>query len=130
VISAGNLTGRAAERERFRVEDFDGVGQGALVGDTSDDGYLTVWQHGRCVPGSFLSLQWARYRCWLLRENSTANDIQPSWSPDGTKIALASDRDQAGFSSIYVISANGTNQTRLTFSGTTGHKMNSLLLTR
>ena len=62
--------------------------------------------------------------------NSTANDIQPSWSPDGTKIALASDRDQAGFSSIYVISANGTNQTRLTFSGTTGHKMNSLLLTR
>jgi uncharacterized repeat protein (TIGR01451 family) len=49
--------------------------------------------------------------------NSSANDIQPAWSPDGTKIAFASDRDQPGFPSIYVMNANGTNQTRLTFSG-------------
>jgi len=49
--------------------------------------------------------------------NTTANDTQPSWSPDGTKIAFASDRDQAGLSSIYVMNANGSNQTRLTFSG-------------
>src|SRR5260370_25530549 len=50
--------------------------------------------------------------------NSAANDTQPSWSSDGSKIAFASDRDQAGFSSIYVMNANGTNQTRLTISGT------------
>ena len=50
--------------------------------------------------------------------NSTANDTQPSWSPDGSKIAFASDRDQAGFPSVYVMSANGSNQTRLTSSGT------------
>lgn len=50
--------------------------------------------------------------------NNAVNDRQPSWSPDGTKIAFASDRDQPGFPSVYVMNANGTNQTRLTFSGT------------
>jgi dipeptidyl aminopeptidase/acylaminoacyl peptidase len=40
----------------------------------------------------------------------------PSWSPDGTKIAFASDRDHAGQASVYVMNANGTNQQRLTFS--------------
>jgi uncharacterized repeat protein (TIGR01451 family) len=48
--------------------------------------------------------------------NNNANDTQPSWSPDGTKIAFASDRDQAGFSSIYVMNANGSNQARVTLS--------------
>jgi Tol biopolymer transport system component len=47
---------------------------------------------------------------------SAANDGQPSWSPDGTKIAT-SDRDPPGKGSIYVMNANGSNQTRLTFSG-------------
>jgi len=41
-----------------------------------------------------------------------AIDNKPSWSPDGTKIAFASDRD--GNSEIYVMNADGTNQTRLT----------------
>jgi uncharacterized repeat protein (TIGR01451 family) len=50
--------------------------------------------------------------------NNNANETQPSWSSDGTKIAFASDRDQAGFSSIYVMNANGSNQTRVTLSGT------------
>jgi Tol biopolymer transport system component len=48
--------------------------------------------------------------------NSTSNDGQPSWSPDGTKIAFTSDRDHPGKASIYVMNANGSNQTRLTFS--------------
>jgi uncharacterized repeat protein (TIGR01451 family) len=50
--------------------------------------------------------------------NSTANDTQPAWSPDGSRIAFVSDRDQAGFPSVYVMSANGSGQTRLTSSGT------------
>ena len=37
----------------------------------------------------------------------------PTWSPDGTKIAFASDRD--GDQEIYVVNADGTGLTRLTF---------------
>ena len=47
-----------------------------------------------------------------LTNNPAADPIQPVWSPDGTKIALLSDRD--GNSEIYVMNADGTNQTRLT----------------
>ncbi|HEV2829565.1 MAG TPA: Calx-beta domain-containing protein [Pyrinomonadaceae bacterium] len=39
-------------------------------------------------------------------------DSQPAWSPDGTKIAFRSNRDNAGF--IYTMNADGTNLQRLT----------------
>jgi Tol biopolymer transport system component len=39
-------------------------------------------------------------------------DVNPAWSPDGSRIAFASERD--GNSEIYVMSANGTNPQRLT----------------
>jgi tol-pal system beta propeller repeat protein TolB len=42
----------------------------------------------------------------------TSNNSRPSWSPDGSKIAFVSDRD--GNSEIYVMNADGSNQTRLT----------------
>jgi len=42
----------------------------------------------------------------------SADDMYPSWSPDGRKIAFASMRD--GNWEIYVINANGTNLTNLT----------------
>jgi hypothetical protein len=42
----------------------------------------------------------------------TATDVDPSWSPDGTKIAFSSQRN--GNSEIYVMNSDGTNQTRLT----------------
>src|SRR5438046_3811878 len=41
-------------------------------------------------------------------------NIAPAWSPDGTKIAFASNRD--GNSEIYVMNADGSGQTRLTHS--------------
>ena len=44
--------------------------------------------------------------------NNTAQDEYPSWSPDGTKIAFASDR--IGNFEIYAMNANGTGVTRLT----------------
>ncbi|TMI77384.1 MAG: hypothetical protein E6H05_00180 [Bacillati bacterium ANGP1] len=44
--------------------------------------------------------------------NTTAVNGQPSWSPDGAKLAVMSDRD--GNREIYVMNADGSGQTRLT----------------
>lgn len=48
-----------------------------------------------------------------LTSNSSATDLTPSWSPDGSRIAFVSRRD-AGNPEIYVMNADGSNQTRLT----------------
>lgn len=51
--------------------------------------------------------------------NTTHNDTQPSWSPDGTKIVFASDRDAKfgvnTYLEIYTMNADGSGVTRLTF---------------
>ena len=47
--------------------------------------------------------------------NNGADDSTPAWSPDGTKIAFASNRD--GNCEIYVMNADGTGQTNLTNNG-------------
>ncbi|NIM52761.1 MAG: hypothetical protein GTO22_26535, partial [Gemmatimonadales bacterium] len=41
-----------------------------------------------------------------------ADDREPAWSPDGTRIAFASNRD--GNYEIYVMDADGSNPVRLT----------------
>ena len=45
--------------------------------------------------------------------NHPADDYRPDWSPDGRKIAFTSNRD--GHEQIYVMNADGSNVTRLTF---------------
>lgn len=44
--------------------------------------------------------------------NNPAEDVGPTWSPDGTRIAFVSNRD--GNTEIYVMNADGSGQTRLT----------------
>jgi Tol biopolymer transport system component len=44
--------------------------------------------------------------------NNSAQDLHPTWSPDGTKLAFQSDRD--GDFEIYAMSATGTGVTKLT----------------
>ena len=43
-----------------------------------------------------------------------ADDFDPSWSPDGDKIAFSSFRDGFNNQEIYVMNADGSDQTRLT----------------
>ncbi len=45
--------------------------------------------------------------------NHPLHDMEPDWSPDGTKIAFISERNE-GVYQIYVMDADGTNQIRLT----------------
>jgi Tol biopolymer transport system component len=47
-----------------------------------------------------------------LTDNSASDNVNPAWSPDGTKIAFTSDRD--GNRNIFVMNADGSGQTRLT----------------
>jgi Tol biopolymer transport system component len=44
--------------------------------------------------------------------NNVANDIDPAWSPDGSKVAFASDR--SGNFDLYVMRADGSGQVRVT----------------
>ena len=48
--------------------------------------------------------------------SNAANNFLPVWSPDGTRIAFASNRDQAGGFDIYVMNRDGSNVRRLTTS--------------
>jgi len=47
--------------------------------------------------------------------NDAASDVNPAWSPDGSKIAFVTDRDNTrdGHAEIYVMNADGTNPVRL-----------------
>ena len=44
--------------------------------------------------------------------SDSADDFSPAWSPDGSRIAFASDRD--GNPDVYVINTDGSGITRLT----------------
>jgi len=43
--------------------------------------------------------------------SGTTDDVCPTWSPDGSRIAFTSNRD--GFFQIYLMNADGSNQVRI-----------------
>lgn len=110
-------------KQDIYVMNADGSGQARLTTDAADDcnaewspdGSKIVFQSLR--NGSYYQVYSmnADGSGQMSLSNSTAADTQPSWSPNGAKIAFASERDHLGVPAIYVMNANGSNQTRLTF---------------
>ena len=114
------------------VMNADGSGQRRLTQFTQEarfpawtpDGKQLVFSEGR--KGSFneissRSSQDGNPEIWVVNVGGTglmelthnkAYDIDPVWSPDGTKIAFASNRE--GNFQIYVMNTDGSHQTRLT----------------
>jgi YD repeat-containing protein len=112
-------------KQDIYVMNVDGSGQTRLTTDAADD-CNAEWS----PDGSKILFQSLRngsyYQVYTMNpdssgqtnlSNGSAADIQPSWSPNGSKIAFASERDHAGIPAIYVMNSNGSNQTRLTFTG-------------
>ncbi|NJN67251.1 MAG: hypothetical protein HC884_11335, partial [Chloroflexaceae bacterium] len=79
---------------------------------------LLVWVIGTRVPEkpTFVNGSlWSGGMVFNTRlTTNEADDIQPAWSPDGTRLAFTSNRDGNG--EIYVMYADGSEQTRLTTS--------------
>ena len=46
--------------------------------------------------------------------NDPASDAEPTWSPDGTKIAFSTNRGPTGDTEIFVMNADGSNPQNLT----------------
>ena len=66
----------------------------------------------RAYPGSQYSQIVTTYRGMLTAADQ--RNFDPSWSPDGSKLAFVSNRD--GTHEVYIMESDGSNQTRATFS--------------
>jgi Tol biopolymer transport system component len=118
-VSCGH--GFCFENDAFTI-DVDGT-NGASLGRTPDRSEVSLdWSPGGskiAISGGLLGTDGSAI--WTINSDGSgltplvigpSNDSDPSWSPDGKKIAFVSDRD--GNSEIYVMNADGSGQTRLT----------------
>ncbi|MGC1120749.1 MAG: hypothetical protein WBA22_06610 [Candidatus Methanofastidiosia archaeon] len=92
----------------------------------SPDGERIAYASQNAAPGEAtwdICIMDAQGENALQLTDDPGNDIDPAWSPDGEKILFVSDR--RGVNTIFVMNADGTNQTRLTNEATV-HKSTSL----
>lgn len=47
--------------------------------------------------------------------------MYPAWSPDGTRITVSSDRAETGNLDVYVMNADGSNQTKILTNGSAAY---------
>jgi Tol biopolymer transport system component len=94
-----------------RDPDYSANGKNIAL-ESSRDGYGADIYRMTSTGTLQTRLTFAHDRDNLYTSNGTAADIQPAWSPAGTKIAFSSDR--GANQDIYTMNTNGTGVQRLT----------------
>jgi TolB protein len=97
--------------------DADGSNQKLLAGARGFGGRLAWSPDGKRIAfrrTGYIFVMNADGGGWrqLTSTSGTHDDEEPAWSPDGKKIVFSSNRD--GNWELYIMDANGKNQTRLT----------------
>lgn len=92
----------------------DGLGYVVSAPSWSPDGRSVVLAHAENIQADaeIIRVDLNGLGFEKLTDNSVS-DVDPVWSPDGRKIAFVSKRD--GNSEIYIMNADGTEPTRMTF---------------
>ena len=112
----GLVTGNA-EGDATIVATFNGVGGSALVTVGGAVAQIAFWSTRD--GNDEIYLMNADGTALVNLTNDAASDINPAWSPDGSRIAFASNRD--GNFEIYVMNADGTGPANLTNHATQDH---------
>jgi Tol biopolymer transport system component len=103
-LMAENMTPDTPLQVRFEgLKAWDILGRTVYTGDRTGD--FEIYAANADGSGE-----------WRLTDHP-ANDAEPTWSPDGTRIVFASDRDAVGENNeqLYIMNADGSNLTRLTY---------------
>ena len=98
--------------QRERVGNFPGM---TFAPRFSPDGQRVIMSLLRGDGNSNIFSMDLRSRTTTRLTNSSAIDTSPSYSPDGSKVVFTSDR--GGQPQIYVMGADGSEQTRISFGG-------------
>lgn len=102
-----------ASGKRWLVSYRQGVNSGAAFSKDGKNIFLTLSQGG--TPDIFKMTLDGELVTKLTNGPRGAMNVEPSVSPDGSKIAFSSDR--SGQTMIHIMNADGSNQKRVTFAG-------------